>query len=158
MTPGLISREGGVLWLRSIPLWVPCQNNLNTPVGADSLAPCWPHVAAFSTKRSTFIPASPHPINNANFMSGILRKRPPSGGGAPTGPSSCEIAVLLAAFSNPLTTHSQETTVHRCRQAVTGHCEGIFRRVSTPQGVSRGRQRVDQALRCASPSSNPRLN
>jgi len=62
--------------------------------------------------------------------------------------------VGTATLSTPLTTRSQETTVRRCRQDVTGHCEGIYRCVSAPQVVFRWHQRADQALRGASLSIN----
>ena len=83
---------------RSTPLWVPGQNNSNTAAGADTLVPCresdegrQPHVVAFQTrKRATFVSSLSRSTNNADAMSGTLRKRPPSISGTPTEPSSCK--------------------------------------------------------------------
>ena len=94
-------------------------------------------------------------MDDTNTVSGTPRKRPPSSGGAQTKPSSCEIPDHHSPLSNPLMTRSQETTIHRCRQDVIRHCEGIRRCISAPQVVFRRDQRADQALRCASPSNNP---
>jgi hypothetical protein len=79
--------------------------------------------------------------------SGILRKRPPSCDGMPTEPVLVRYLAAVATSLNPLTTHSQETTVHRCRQNVTGH-QVVFRRHQRP---------ADQTLRGASVSNNPSI-
>ena len=90
----------------------PRSNNSNTPANAGSQASYWPSygqwplAVAFSTSRRTpSILASSKFINYANAMSGFLRKRPPSSGGTPTGPSSCEIF----GRSHPLRTHWRPT-------------------------------------------------
>ena len=62
--------------------------------------------------------------------------------------------IVTPALSNWLTFHSQETAVRRCRQDATGYCKGIVGCISTAQVVSGRYQRIDQALRCASPSNN----
>ena len=67
------------------------------------------------------------------------------------------LASVIAAFSYLLTTHSQETAIHRCCQDVIGHFQGIFRCVSAPQVVFRRHQRPDQALRGAYSSETPQL-
>ena len=54
---------------------------------------------------------------------------------------------IAATLPTPLTARSQETTVRRCRQGLIGHCEGVIRRIPTPQVVFRWHQRDDQALR-----------
>ena len=59
--------------------------------GARQLVLTKPHVVAFETRRpTTSIPSLSNPIIDTNDMSGVLRKRPPSSGGTPTGPSSCK--------------------------------------------------------------------
>ena len=56
-------------------------------------------------------------------------------------------AGVIAAFSCPLITRSQETAIHRCRQDVGRHREGVDRCFSAPQVVFGRHQRTDQALR-----------
>jgi hypothetical protein len=65
---------------------------------------------------------------------------------------------VITAFSYLLTACSQETTIHRCRQDVTRHFQGIFRCVSTPQVVFGRHQRADQALRRTSRQIPPQLH
>jgi hypothetical protein len=77
----------------------PWSKQLQYTAGADTLVPCresdegrQPHVVAISTrKRISFVSSLSRSTSNANAMSGILRKRPPSAGGTPTEPSSCKI-------------------------------------------------------------------
>ena len=79
-------------------------------------------------------------------MSNVLQRPPPSSGGTPTKPTSCETSTVITIFSRPLITRSQGRTFFRCRRGVFGHCKGIGRRLSTPQVVFRRNQRTDQAL------------
>ena len=81
-------------------------------------------------------------------MSGFLKKRRPTTSGTGVCPSPCTDPVI-AVLANPLTFHSQETTGYRCHKDVFRHCEGVGRRFSAPQIVSRRYKCPHKTLRSA---------
>jgi len=105
----------------------PSQNNANTVAGAGpdtvpAVQSNWerkPHVLGVSNEATGSFHSSPSPTtNDANTMSGTLRKRPPSSGGTPTEPSSCErpdcFCHLYESADDPQPRNSGSSMLSRC--------------------------------------------
>ena len=132
------------------------QNNVNTQISAATDAATMDDIASQTGRR----PSPPSPVCcPASYTTPALCLAPFGNdlhrlvGRQPSQVLVSHPAATATLF-NRLTTHSQETTVRRCCENATRHCEGILRRVSTPQVVFGRHQRADQALRCASLSDN----
>ena len=66
-----------------------CRSRSGSPIDGEASSP---RVTAFrKRRRTTPIPSPSYPANNTKTMSSILRKRPPSSGGTPSQPTSCEV-------------------------------------------------------------------
>ena len=80
-------------------------------------------------------------------MSNIWWKRRAKAGGTGTEPTPCTDPDSYRC-QNLITSHSEETTGHRCDENVAGHRKGVSRRSSAPQIVFGRYKCAYQTLRC----------